>query len=254
MRRRALLLLACLAAPCSLALGQAAGKDAFSDEFARLSKEYRDAQNAYFEPYQKAKTDEERNKIQLDPTKDPSRIYFAKFRALAKKADGTATGAKATMWIAQLAPSVNDKAAAKDAYKTLVTKYADKPEAEQAVLGLRYAGYTIGQNEARSLLRMTIEKGDGKLKAAALFTLGANLLDDRSTSNKDEARKLFTQLKRDYPNSPHAKRADGAIFEMENLQIGKAAPDFEATDENGKKFKLSDYRGKVVVLDFWGWW
>jgi peroxiredoxin len=32
------------------------------------------------------------------------------------------------------------------------------------------------------------------------------------------------------------------------------APEFEASDENGVKFKVSDYRGKVVVLDFWGFW
>jgi DNA-directed RNA polymerase subunit RPC12/RpoP len=34
----------------------------------------------------------------------------------------------------------------------------------------------------------------------------------------------------------------------------KAAPDFSATDQNGKTLKLSDYRGKVVVLDFWEHW
>jgi hypothetical protein len=38
------------------------------------------------------------------------------------------------------------------------------------------------------------------------------------------------------------------------LVVGCRAPDFEATDLAGVKFKLSDYRGKVVVLDFWGFW
>jgi hypothetical protein len=33
-------------------------------------------------------------------------------------------------------------------------------------------------------------------------------------------------------------------------QIGKAAPDFAAVDSNGKPVKLSDYRGKVVVLEW----
>ena len=37
-------------------------------------------------------------------------------------------------------------------------------------------------------------------------------------------------------------------------QPGKTAPDIEGEDIDGKKFKLSDYRGKVVVLDFWGNW
>jgi hypothetical protein len=32
------------------------------------------------------------------------------------------------------------------------------------------------------------------------------------------------------------------------------APEIEGIDMDGQKFKLSDYRGKVVVLDFWGNW
>lgn len=33
------------------------------------------------------------------------------------------------------------------------------------------------------------------------------------------------------------------------VEVGKAAPDFTATDINGKTVKLSDYKGKVVVLE-----
>src|SRR5256885_15738419 len=32
-------------------------------------------------------------------------------------------------------------------------------------------------------------------------------------------------------------------------EIGKPAPDFTATDINGKTHKLSDYKGKIVVLE-----
>lgn len=34
------------------------------------------------------------------------------------------------------------------------------------------------------------------------------------------------------------------------VEIGKPAPDFTATDSNGKTHKLSDYAGKVVVLEW----
>lgn len=37
-------------------------------------------------------------------------------------------------------------------------------------------------------------------------------------------------------------------------QIGQKAPEIKGKDTEGKAFKLSDYRGKVVVLDFWGDW
>jgi thiol-disulfide isomerase/thioredoxin len=36
---------------------------------------------------------------------------------------------------------------------------------------------------------------------------------------------------------------------------GKGAPDFELTDvRTGKKVRLSDYRGKAVLLNFWATW
>ncbi len=38
------------------------------------------------------------------------------------------------------------------------------------------------------------------------------------------------------------------------ILVGKPAPEIEGEDIDGVKFKLSDYRGKVVRLDFWGHW
>src|SRR5262249_25408728 len=50
------------------------------------------------------------------------------------------------------------------------------------------------------------------------------------------------------------REAEGALFEIRNLSIGKVAPDFESSDLEGKKVKLSDLKGKVVVLDIWTTW
>jgi len=41
---------------------------------------------------------------------------------------------------------------------------------------------------------------------------------------------------------------------VEGLAVGNLAPDIENEDLDGETFKLSDYRGKVVMLDFWGNW
>lgn len=37
-------------------------------------------------------------------------------------------------------------------------------------------------------------------------------------------------------------------------RAGAGAPDFTVTDIHGKKLSLADYRGKVVLLDFWATW
>lgn len=38
------------------------------------------------------------------------------------------------------------------------------------------------------------------------------------------------------------------------LEKGNLAPDFELTTLDGRKVKLSDYRGKKVILNFWTTW
>ncbi len=38
------------------------------------------------------------------------------------------------------------------------------------------------------------------------------------------------------------------------IQVGNLAPEIVGEDVDGKTFRLSDYRGRVVVLDFWGDW
>lgn len=40
----------------------------------------------------------------------------------------------------------------------------------------------------------------------------------------------------------------------EPLVVGKEAPDFALTDLNEKPYRLSDFRGKVVFLNFWATW
>jgi thiol-disulfide isomerase/thioredoxin len=44
-------------------------------------------------------------------------------------------------------------------------------------------------------------------------------------------------------------QADGAAG-----RIGATAPDFEWTDVDGKTLRLSSYRGKVMVVNFWATW
>ncbi|HWY86221.1 MAG TPA: TlpA disulfide reductase family protein [Gemmataceae bacterium] len=48
--------------------------------------------------------------------------------------------------------------------------------------------------------------------------------------------------------------AKSDLYELRNLRIGKHAPDIEGEDLSGAKFKLSDYRGNVILLVFWASW
>ncbi len=60
---------------------------------------------------------------------------------------------------------------------------------------------------------------------------------------------------RDVQNIPFAgtvaEKARSELYELRHLSPGKPAPDIEGKDQDGKQFKLSEYRGKVVLLYFW---
>jgi thiol-disulfide isomerase/thioredoxin len=51
-----------------------------------------------------------------------------------------------------------------------------------------------------------------------------------------------------------AEIARGELFARRNLAVGKPAPEIEGRDYEGKAFRLSEYRGKVVLLTFSGNW
>jgi hypothetical protein len=48
-----------------------------------------------------------------------------------------------------------------------------------------------------------------------------------------------------------AQKVKAELFELRHLLVGKEAPDIEGVDQDGRRFRLSDYKGKVVLLDFW---
>ena len=55
-------------------------------------------------------------------------------------------------------------------------------------------------------------------------------------------------------NKTLGQEAEASLDAMLNLAVGKPAPEIEGVDVDGKPLKLSDYRGKVVLLVFWGAW
>jgi cytochrome c biogenesis protein CcmG/thiol:disulfide interchange protein DsbE len=54
----------------------------------------------------------------------------------------------------------------------------------------------------------------------------------------------------DHPGQPSQSASDKLVPEKSR----KTAPGFSLTDADGKQIQLSDYRGKVVLLDFWATW
>ena len=131
---------------------------------------------------------------------------------------------------------------------------------------LRYAEAPAGDDFLRAVMD---NNPSHELKGQATYSLSFRLhrrADRPEAAGKPEAARLlrqaedlFERVVRDY-GDVEAHRgtltdaAWGDLYEIHHLEVGMKAPDIQGDDLDGKPFKLSDYRGKVVVLDFWGNW
>src|SRR5262249_37537408 len=70
----------------------------------------------------------------------------------------------------------------------------------------------------------------------------------------ERALQEFGQLRPGRWDRSVGERARSALDEIRLLAVGKSAPDVGGEDLDGKPLKLSDYRGKVVVITFWATW
>jgi hypothetical protein len=99
---------------------------------------------------------------------------------------------------------------------------------------------------AESLKRRAEALSDGDAKGAEKLQKESEQLLKRTVEKYGDVRAGF--------RGTVGEQAKAQLFELRFLANGKPAPEVEAEDLDGQKFKLSDYKGKVVLLDFWGNW
>lgn len=224
-------------------------------ELNKLMEDFGSAQNKYYEPLmKKGLTDEERSKIKLDPKKDPRNVFVPKFKALAQRNGKSTVAFRAWMQVFQLGTGTTDK---DQAINAIVKGWAGSDRLADLAMPVLYSYYELGEKRQAKVLA-TLDKIDkvakGKETKAAFIYARASALGNDGSGDLKAARAALDKLMSEYPESQYAARAKADIFELENLSVGKVAPDFTAVDQDGVTFKLSDYRGQVIVLDFWGFW
>ena len=119
----------------------------------------------------------------------------------------------------------------------------------------------LGHSSGVELLEAVLAKNPHReVQAHACYALG-KLLKRRAEEESDpkltqRARGLFERFMAEYAQvAPDLEeRAGRMLSELRRLTVGKVAPEIEGKDLKGRKMKLSDYRGQVVLLTFWGTW
>lgn len=115
----------------------------------------------------------------------------------------------------------------------------------------------LGPKKSAAFLQKVVDESPHNLpRAWAMYWMAQSLTRGRGVSDEDKAKaaNLMQQAEKLAEGTLLADKIAGPRFKEERLQIGMIAPEIVGEDLDGVKFKLSDYRGKVVVLDFWGFW
>src|SRR5262249_46445913 len=226
-----------------------------AEEYQALVDELQTRQREAVKAYRAAKTDEEREKIQAEFQKN-AKTFPPRFLDVAVKNPKESFAVDALLMVINsgLEP---------ESGKAMDALLKDHIQSDKLGHAAEQLGASGGK-EAEKVLRAILEKNPHR-EVQALATFGlASLLKSRTEEPglkpaeieklNQEAEKLFEHVA---TKDAHIKNSRGQLlgeaakkelFELRHLAIGKTAPDVEGEDSDGKKFKLSDYRGKVVVL------
>jgi hypothetical protein len=259
------------------------------EKLAAWQKEYQEQMMKFQQAARSAKTPEERAEVmKLQPKVGD---FITRFSDLAKENPKSEIAVKALVWVAM---NARGTPASNDAVKTLLNDHPDAKELENVVgmigMGmpdpssadlLRKIVETSPHDSVKaratfSLARLLKQMCDFKERMDAdpqmaeamsrslpkpaleyIQSIGTEANPIEAINSQIEG--LYQTIVDKYAdvqmgNRTMGKMAEGALFEMRYLSIGKVAPDIEGKDFDEGAFKLSDYRGKIVVLDFWGDW
>jgi hypothetical protein len=234
-------------------------KKTSAEQYQALVKEFNDARQTFFKEYQEAKTQEDKQKVLKEKQPQPDK-YAAKFLALAEKNPKEPVAVDALMWVLQntfsFGPANKDSPRAK-AVAILTRDYIQSDKLGPLCQMLVYSQ----DKESEALLRALLEKNPHKdVQGQACLALAQQLNNRRRGQQGEPAKEVVELFERAADKYGDVKlqyfgtigdKAKAELFEIRHLTVGKEAPDIEGEDQDGKKFKLSDYKGKVVMLDFW---
>lgn len=80
-----------------------------------------------------------------------------------------------------------------------------------------------------------------------------NILEYSNSLAKDSLQLFYDKLDDNLKNSKNGIALKNS-FEIENIEVGEQFIDIVAKDLEGNTVKLSDFKDKVIVLDFWAYW
>lgn len=147
-------------------------------------------------------------------------------------------------------PTQDDAKAYEDGYKVFIdrlnTLREESANAEPAAVDSLTALMEAARNEAQAYQKDYIRNNSSKVFAAMQLAYVSSMLP------LDELKELYNALTPEVKS--YAEDAAKEIAAQEAVQPGNPAPDLIGLNPDGQEIKLSDLKGKTVLIDFWATW
>ncbi|MBB3054518.1 TlpA disulfide reductase family protein [Mucilaginibacter gotjawali] len=188
-----------------------------------------------------------------DSTSDILNFYIEKGEIVITSPDSAykavVTGSKinddSKRLIGQLKP-INDRANALNAEKKRASEAQLNSADFQNKMETRFKELQI---EQKAVIKMFIlSNPNSYLSILALYSVGG------PSPDPGELDTLYNSLSPELKNMEAAKVFKTQLDALRHTSVGVMAPDFTQNDVNGVPVKLSSFRGKYVLLDFWASW
>jgi peroxiredoxin len=115
-------------------------------------------------------------------------------------------------------------------------------------------------------IKGVIQNSKGPITKYYLYSMLMQQLQNQAMPQQlaQDITNFTATMKKDLPNSVYTKDFENVVANLEaqkqanaaklKLEIGSQAPDIELAKEDGSIVKLSSFKGKVVLMDFWASW
>jgi thiol-disulfide isomerase/thioredoxin len=223
------------------------------EQYEELEKGFQKEMGELQQKFRDAKTQAEKAKVRDQAFTVVAPGYARKMLALAKAHPKEAFAEDALVFVCTVPGSLPE---VPEAVNLLLRDHAGSNKLADTLQGL------AGREDAEALLRSVRTKATKKpvqLLAGYFLAEALREKDEPTAAQTQEAEKLlaeFVEKAADVPGlGPQMiEMAKANLNELRKFAVGKTAPAAESKDLDGKAVKLSDHKGKVVVLDFWATW